>query len=125
MTAPATIPRNRFPRLQVRLIQHPVNRGLAAARNTAIRAARNELVASVDADVVADPNWIATLLRIFPIRKGEVRVAPHEGVQTTLADRWRRARTGQEWGPQFLRNPRSSTVQQRLPEIRRYGSGWA
>src|SRR5690348_146132 len=47
---------------QVKLIQHPINKGLAAARNTALRAAWNELVASVDADVVADPSWVATLL---------------------------------------------------------------
>ena len=95
---------SRYP--QVRLIQHPVNRGLAAARNTAIRAARNELVASVDADVIADPNWIASLAPHFsdPKVAGAGGILA-EGVQITLADRWRRARMGQQWGPQYLRNP--------------------
>ena len=51
---------SRYP--QVTLIKHLGNQGLAAARNTAMRNARNDLVASVDADVVADKGWIATLL---------------------------------------------------------------
>jgi glycosyltransferase involved in cell wall biosynthesis len=96
---------SRYP--QVTLIKHPVNKGLSAARNTALRAARNELVASVDGDVVADRNWIATLLPHLADPKvagsGGILI---EGVQTTLADRWRRARMAQEWGLQYLRNPR-------------------
>jgi glycosyltransferase involved in cell wall biosynthesis len=96
---------SRYP--QVTLIKHPVNKGLSAARNTALRAARNELVASVDGDVVADRNWIATLLTHLAdpkvVGSGGILI---EGVQTTLADRWRRARMAQEWGPQYLRNPR-------------------
>lgn len=96
---------SRYP--QVTLIRHPANRGLAAARNTAMRAARNEFVASVDADVVADPNWIATLIPHLD----DARVAGAggllvEGVQNTVADRWRRARMAQEWGPKYIRNPR-------------------
>ena len=111
---------------QIRLIQHPVNRGLAAARNTAIRAARNELVASVDADVVADLNWIASLAPHFsdPKVAGAGGILT-EGVQTNLADRWRRARMGQQWGPQYLRNPTvlygSNTV---VSKNSCYGSGW-
>jgi len=96
---------SRYPR--VTLIKHPVNKGLAAARNTALRTARNELVASVDADVVADPSWIATLLPHLDDPKvagaGGILI---EGVQTTLADRWRRALMAQGWGPQYIRNPR-------------------
>ena len=95
---------SRYP--QLRLIQHPVNRGLAAARNTAIRAARNDLVASVDADVIPDPGWIAALAPHFEDSKiaGAGGIL-FEGVQTTLADRWRRARMGQQWGPTVVRNP--------------------
>jgi glycosyltransferase involved in cell wall biosynthesis len=94
----------RYP--QIRLIQHPLNRGLAAARNTAIRAARNDLVASVDADVVPDPTWIASLAPHFadPKIAGAGGIL-FEGVQTTLADRWRLARMGQNWGPTIVRNP--------------------
>jgi glycosyltransferase involved in cell wall biosynthesis len=91
---------------QVRLIRHPVNQGLPPARTTALRAARNELVASVDADVVADANWIASLApHFFDLKVARAAGILTEGVQTTLADRWRRARLGQRWGPQYLRNP--------------------
>src|ERR1700675_1360019 len=50
---------SRFP---VKVIRHEKNKGLAAARNTAFRAARNELVASLDADCIADPDWLARLV---------------------------------------------------------------
>ena len=96
---------SRYP--QVKLIRHSVNKGLAAARNTAMSVARNELIASVDADVVADANWIATLLPHMADPKvagaGGILV---EGVQKTLADRWRGAHMAQEWGPNYIRNPR-------------------
>jgi cellulose synthase/poly-beta-1,6-N-acetylglucosamine synthase-like glycosyltransferase len=95
---------SRYP--QVTLVRHPQNKGLAAARNTAFRSVRNELVASVDADVIADPNWIATLLPHMDDPKvagaGGFLV---EGIQRTIADRWRRARMAQEWGDQYIRNP--------------------
>src|SRR5215470_7074334 len=51
---------SRYP--EVRVVRHEKNKGLAAARNTAFSVARNDLIASVDADVVASPTWIATLL---------------------------------------------------------------
>jgi glycosyltransferase involved in cell wall biosynthesis len=101
---------------QITLIQHAVNKGVSAARNTAFHAARNELVAALDADVVADPTWLATLLPYF----ADAKVAAagginNEGVQTSLADRWRRARMAQDWGeqhhPPFLYG--SNTVHRR------------
>lgn len=86
---------------KVTLIKHPVNKGLSAARNTAFRAARNELVAALDADVVADPSWLATLLPHFENPKmGAAGGINNEGMQSTLPDRWRRARMAQEWGEQ-------------------------
>src|SRR5215469_11933101 len=77
---------SRYP--QVTLIKHPVNRGLASARNTAVRTARNELVASLDADCVAAPSWLAELTRHLkdPALVG-VGGKLIEGVQRTTADR--------------------------------------
>lgn len=95
---------SRYP--QVTVIRHGTNRGLAAARNTAMRAARNELVASLDADCVADPAWLAEL--------GRSLSEPHiagiggkliEGVQHTTSDRWRAVHMPQHWGDLPLRNP--------------------
>lgn len=96
---------SRYPGVTV--IRHPVNKGLAAARNTALRAARNELVAAFDADCVASPTWLATLLpHLDDPKVAGAGGRLEEGVQRTLADRWRRARMAQEWGPRYIRNPR-------------------
>lgn len=92
---------------QVTLLRHERNRGLAAARNTAFRAARNELVASLDADCIAEPDWLARLLTHLDEPK-VVGVGGRlvEGVQLSIADRWRRAHMPQEWGDSYLRNPK-------------------
>ena len=47
------------------VIRHPVNRGLAAARNTGIAAARAPVVATLDDDCEADPEWAERLLDGF------------------------------------------------------------
>ncbi len=96
---------SRYP--QVTLLRHERNLGLAAARNTAFRAARNELVASLDADCIAGPEWLTRLVTQLD-DPHVVGVGGHlsEGVQLSLADRWRRAHMPQEWGDTFLRNPK-------------------
>ncbi len=95
----------RYP--DVTLVRHPQNSGLGAARNTAFRTARNELVASIDADCVPDPGWLAGLARHFNDPKvAGVGGRLIEGNQRTVADRWRRAHMAQEWGDRPLRNPR-------------------
>lgn len=92
---------------QVTLIRHECNRGLGAARNTAVGAAQSEFVASIDADCVADSGWLANLVPHF----ADPRIAGVggrliEGVQRSIADRWRTAHMPQEWGPLFIRNPK-------------------
>lgn len=91
----------------VTLIRHTANKGLAAARNTAMRAARNELVASIDADCIAHPFWLSELAKNMddPELAG-VGGKLTEGIQVTLADSWRAAHMPQEWGDSLLRNPR-------------------
>jgi GT2 family glycosyltransferase len=91
----------------VTLVRHPHNSGLGAARNTAFKTACNELVASLDADCVPDPGWLAGLARHFDDPKvAGVGGRLIEGNQRTVADRWRRAHMAQEWGDQPLHNPR-------------------
>jgi cellulose synthase/poly-beta-1,6-N-acetylglucosamine synthase-like glycosyltransferase len=91
----------------VTLLKHERNRGLGAARNTAFHAARNESVASLDADCVPDPRWLAALVPYL----ANPQIAGVGGrlieiVQRTLADRWRSAHMPQEWGNTLLQNPR-------------------
>jgi len=91
----------------VTLLRHPQNRGLAAARNTAFRTARNELVASIDADCAPEPGWLAALISRFDDpRIAGVGGRLIEGNQNTMADRWRAAHMPQEWGEKPLQNPR-------------------
>src|SRR5207245_1312327 len=78
---------------RVRLLRHPVNRGLAAARNTAVRDARAELVMPLDADdrlapeflerhleAFADPavGYVYTDLRLFGAQNGVQHFGPFE-----------------------------------------------
>jgi GT2 family glycosyltransferase len=93
----------RYP--QVTLVRHDVNRGLGATRNTAVRTARNEFVASLDADCVAEPEWLAALVAAMADPKvAGVGGKLTEGVQANLADRWRRAHMPQEWGDSVICN---------------------
>ncbi len=91
----------------VKLVRHDRNRGLAATRNTAFQSARNDLVASLDADCVAESRWLEHLVpHLSDLRIAGVGGRRIEGVQRTAADRWRRAHMPQEWGEEPLRNPR-------------------
>jgi glycosyltransferase involved in cell wall biosynthesis len=95
----------RYP--QVTVVRHERNSGLAAARNTAFRVARGEFVASLDADCVAQPTWLEKLSQHLT----EVGIAGaggflREGVQHSIADRWRAAHMRQEWGATAVRNPK-------------------
>jgi cellulose synthase/poly-beta-1,6-N-acetylglucosamine synthase-like glycosyltransferase len=91
----------------VKLLRHTVNKGLAAARNTAVQAARNDFVASIDADCVAHSSWLSELAKnMDDPRLAGVGGKLTEGIQDTLADRWRAAHMPQEWGDSLLRNPR-------------------
>ena len=91
---------------QVRLIRHDKNRGLSAARNSAIRAARNELVGSVDADCLADRAWLENLVPAFEDAKiAGVGGRLVERFQDSLADRWRGVHMLMDRGERRIRNP--------------------
>lgn len=90
----------------IKVVPHSSNRGLAAARNTGLMHARNELVASLDADCVADRTWLERLV----LHMEDPRVAMAGGrLEETevhgLADRWRQAHMTQSWGETLCRDP--------------------
>lgn len=89
----------------VTLVRHERNLGLSAARNTAFRAARNELVASLDADCVPERTWLAALVsHLKDSRVVGVGGRLIESVRSTVADRWRCAHLRQERGESLLLN---------------------
>jgi glycosyltransferase involved in cell wall biosynthesis len=47
---------------RVRLIRHASNRGLAAARNTGIRAARTDIIVPLDADDMLEPGYLERIV---------------------------------------------------------------
>jgi glycosyltransferase involved in cell wall biosynthesis len=94
-------------RYPVKIVRHDQNRGLAAARNTAFRNARHDLVAALDADCAAEPDWLERLAGHFADRRivgANGRLL--EAVQTSVADRWRKTHMPQHWGDAPVHNPR-------------------
>ena len=83
----------------VKLIRHAVNCGLATARNTAIQHAGSEILAFIDADAIADPQWLATLLQGYTT--AAVSGVGGQGIEAnihTAADRWRQVHARQGHG---------------------------
>ncbi len=100
----AEIARSFAPR--VRLISHDANRGLAVARNTALSELDCDVLASVDADVCAAPDWLRHLLAGFDSpRTAAVGGKLLEAHQTRVADRWRARHMAQHAGDFPRRNP--------------------
>lgn len=88
------------------VITHAKNRGLGAARNTAINASETELIASLDADCVPHPRWLEILEET--LEREQVAGVGGMLVETrnlALADRWRTHHMRQHWGSSVLKNP--------------------
>lgn len=92
---------------------HPVkvirqaNKGLAAARNTAVKNIDTEFIASVDADCLPEPDWLKRLMIKF--RSPKVSGAGGkllEAYSSTVFDLWRSVHMKQYWTgksrPDFL-----------------------
>jgi len=92
-------------RYPVRIISHAHNRGLAATRNTGVRAATHEYVASIDADCVPRKNWLETLMA--SVQDLEVAGAGGKLVEVnrmSLPDRWRCLHIPQDLGDHLIRD---------------------
>lgn len=94
-------------RFDVRVLTHEVNRGLGAGRNTAVRHARHDWIASLDSDCVASPEWLDTLERRLVADETLAGVGGMlvETNRTSIADAWRTTHMRQHWGESSIRNP--------------------
>mgnify|MGYP003392739461 CR=1 FL=1 len=87
----------------VKIIRHKTNKGLAAARNTALRNIKTEFVASLDADCIPDPDWLLRLINQFnsPKVAGIGGKLLEENVSTVF-DYWRSVHMKQSWGEKAI-----------------------
>lgn len=90
----------------VRILTHRKNKGLAAARNTAFKEAKNEFVASLDADCIADIQWLQRLMECF-VSDDIVGVGGmlKETNISNVADKWRSIHMAQHWGNEIINDP--------------------
>jgi glycosyltransferase involved in cell wall biosynthesis len=82
----------------VRVISHSFNKGLAAARNTAINNIHTDYIASVDADCVPEKEWLSNLMVHF----ADSRIAGVGGMLSetytnSICDLWRSVHMKQYW----------------------------
>lgn len=88
-------------RYPIEVIRHGENRGLAAARNTAVEASTAQFVASIDADVVPDATYLTRALMEFELcHAALVGVGGRliEAHTDTPADAWRARFLSQDGG---------------------------
>lgn len=87
--------------LGAEVIQHSSNRGLAAARNTALAQIESEFVAALDADTAPHPFWLE---RLMQIAQGKIGIALGgrliERHSASIPNRWRSRIMRQHGGTQ-------------------------
>ena len=88
-------------RYPVTLLPHPVNRGLAAARNTALSAAAGDVLVFVDVDAFAAPDLLERLSEGYKNPEPNLAGVGGQGIEANIAsvaDSWRRAHASQSHG---------------------------
>lgn len=91
----------------VKIFRNKENKGLAFSRNKGILKAKNEFVASIDADVILDKKWLASIMKDFTSDKivgacGNLE----EYYEKRTSDFWRLTHMKQNWGEKNIVNPK-------------------
>jgi GT2 family glycosyltransferase len=90
----------------VRVIRHPVNLGLASARNTAIKNTKAELIASLDSDCKPSACWLKRLSgRMANSKVAGAGGKTVEADTSSVVDRWRSVHMKQHWGDKVSGEP--------------------
>jgi glycosyltransferase involved in cell wall biosynthesis len=94
-------------RFGAKVLAHRGNLGLGAGRNTAIRNAKREWIASLDSDCVATPAWLEALASRLEADSSLAGVGGllEETNRSNLADAWRTRHMRQHWGAAAIRDP--------------------
>lgn len=94
-------------RYPVKLIRRRGRGGLVSARNLVFKEASGDFIAGIDADCVADPDWLKRLIENMADEKiVGVGGKAYELYRITIADQWRAARMSQHWGDERIINPK-------------------
>lgn len=90
----------------VRIIRHTNNKGLASARNTAIKNIDAEFIASIDADCQPESDWLSCLLKRFDsTNMAGVGGRLLENYSSNIFDLWRSVHMKQYWEEEKISPP--------------------
>lgn len=91
-----------------KVLQHHENKGLAAARNTALGASTGDLLIGLDVDAVPDATYVERLAETFEARPDLDAACGRliEAHSVLLPDRWRQVHMAQHHGEEPLDDPR-------------------
>lgn len=84
------------------LVVHEENKGLAAARNTALEITDSPGLAMLDADVIPDEGWLAAVCTALDERDAAMVGGRLVERLTTVADEWRAVHLPQQFGDEPL-----------------------
>lgn len=92
---------------QIKIINNNLNRGLGYCRNYAISISQNNLVASIDADVVPDKNWLENLLNDHKNNNSSYTGGKliEKNIDKNIFNKWRSIHLIQNWGDKSFKNP--------------------
>jgi len=86
----------------IELIVHKENRGIGASRNSSWQAATGDIIVFMDADCIADPQFIEKLLSLYTDDSiAGVGGRGIESIQENFFDRWRKEILFQHWGDSY------------------------
>jgi len=89
-------------KLPVKTIKHNDNKGLAAARNTALKHARGDIIVYIDSDTIADEKMIEKMLSFYDSE--EVYAVGGMGIEVNIRniyDKWRKYNAHQSPGDEL------------------------
>tara|TARA_B100001057_G_scaffold146834_1_gene146795 strand:- start:264 stop:1100 length:837 start_codon:yes stop_codon:yes gene_type:complete len=89
----------------IKIINNKENMGLSYCRNLGLQSAKNEIVASIDGDVVLDQHWLENMLTKF---QDKIVMSGGKMIEKNLGNKfnkWRSVYYSQNWGDKDIKNP--------------------